>query len=159
VIARVKLGRREEYTQPSGFVCPMGAPAVLVVGETPSLGRSVVDLLETAGVPTHFVYDLGAEPSPSKVSERYPVVIAVCNEPYCATGRRWMRGELPGAVLVVIGSRDRSIQAITGIRIVPLPLDPGPFLELIDGLLAAARAVDGAHGAPRRGTATGVAPK
>lgn len=134
----------------------MDAPAVLVVGETPSLGRSVVDLLETANVPSHFIYDLGAEPSPSKISERYPVVIAVCNEHYCATGRRWIRGELPGVALVVVGSRDQSIQTVPGIRIVPLPLEPGPFVALISGLLASAQAAGPSRGTVRRGTPAGV---
>ncbi len=111
---------------------------MLVVGETPSLGRSIVDLLESGKVPSRLVYDVAAEPPLSNLSTRFPVVISACNEHICATARRWARGELPNVAMVVVGGRDPGLTAFPGIRVVSLPLVPAPFLALVHRLLTAA---------------------
>jgi hypothetical protein len=109
----------------------MGSSEVLVVGETPSLGRAIADLLESGGITARLVVDIGAELPLSSLSRRFPVVIVACNGYFCATARRYARGELPNIELVVVGARDPALQGLTGIRVVPLPLVPGPLLALI----------------------------
>jgi hypothetical protein len=105
---------------------------VLVVGETPSLGRSIADLLESSDVPTQYVPDLqSGQPLP----ETCRVVVAACNGPYCATGRRWARGELPNVELVLVGSRDPAIVGSDRLHLVELPLLPPEFLSMVRGLL------------------------
>ncbi|MGA7922667.1 MAG: hypothetical protein WCA77_01665, partial [Thermoplasmata archaeon] len=79
---------------------------VLVVGETPSLGRSIVDLMRTEYGVVRMVYDVSEEAPLSTLRERFSVVIAACNGYFCATARRWMRGEFPGVNLMVVGGRD-----------------------------------------------------
>ena len=111
---------------------------MLVVGETPSLGRSIADLLDSAAVPGRFVFDISAEHPLPTLSHRYPVVVAACNEHFCGTARRWARGEFPDVALVVVGDRDTGLAAIPGVHVVPLPLVPAPFLSLVRQLLAAA---------------------
>ncbi len=110
---------------------------VLVVGETPSLGRSIVDLLESGSVRSCFVFDVSTESPLSSLFRRFPVVIAACNEHFCATARRWARGELPYVEMVVVGARDPGLSHISGVRVVSLPLLPGPFLVLVNHLLSA----------------------
>ncbi len=128
----------------------MDPRAVLVVGETPSLGRSVVDLLESANVPCRFVYDVSAGHPLASLSDRFPVVVAACNEHFCATARRWSRGEFPNVQLVVVGSRDPTLLTMPEVRVVPLPLLPGPLLALTATLLASAESA-------RRADASGAA--
>ncbi|MGA8275474.1 MAG: hypothetical protein WB789_01275 [Thermoplasmata archaeon] len=113
----------------------MESPGVLVVGETPSLGRSITDLLESGDVRAQYVLDLANEPPLSNLASRFRVVVAACNGLYCATARRWARGELPNVELVVVGSRDPSIVGGTNLHLVPLPLLPAKFLGLIRELL------------------------
>jgi hypothetical protein len=107
-----------------------------VVGETPSLGHAISDLLESSGVTTRLEYDVGAMGPLPMLHRRFPVVIAACNEPFCATVRRWHRGEFPHVTLVVVGARDPFVAGSLGIHVVPLPLVPGPFLSLVKRLLA-----------------------
>lgn len=114
----------------------MSSSSVLVVGETPSLGRSIVDLLESAGIESRLVADIGAEPPLGTLADRFPLVIAACNEPFCVTARRWARGEFPRTRLVVVGSRDPTLAGMPGATIVPLPLVPRPFVSLASALLA-----------------------
>jgi hypothetical protein len=111
---------------------------VLVVGETPSLGRSIADLLESGDIPSRLVYDLGAERSLDELSGQFPVVVAACNEHFCATARRWARGELPHVAMVVVGDRDPGLPSIPGVEVVALPLLPSPFLALVHRLLDSA---------------------
>ncbi len=116
----------------------MGRPGVLVVAETPSLGRSIADLLEAGAVQTRLVYDVSAEHPLSTLSDRFGVVISACNGRVCATARRWAHGDFSGVAMVVVGSRDAELSAISGIEVVPLPLLPGPFLVTVNHLLASA---------------------
>lgn len=126
----------------------MKVPGVLVVGETPSLGRSIVDLLESGNIPSQLVYDVNAEHPLSDLSGRFPVVISACNERYCATARRWARGELPNVAMVVVGDRDSGLPALSGVRVVSLPLLPAPFLALVHRLLTAAEVSRGPTASP-----------
>ncbi|HTW56035.1 MAG TPA: hypothetical protein VMG36_06305 [Thermoplasmata archaeon] len=117
----------------------MAPPTVLVVGETPSLGRSIADLLESNGIATRFVLDIGGETPLGSLGKRFPVVIAACNRPFCGTARRWIRGEFPHTQLVVVGSRDPTLGQMAGVTVVPLPLLPRPFVSLASDLLAGLR--------------------
>lgn len=132
----VNSTRRDGYTLPPDSTANMGERSVLVVGETASLGRAVVDLLESANIPTRLALDARADPPLSTFSERFPVVIAACNEYFCATARRWIQGELSKTQLVVVGGRDPLLRSVHGVHLVPLPLLPGPFLMLITTLLS-----------------------
>ncbi|HTZ62102.1 MAG TPA: hypothetical protein VMC82_05640 [Thermoplasmata archaeon] len=130
----------------------MGTSGILIVGETPSLGRSISDLLESAHIPHRLVYDVSAAHPLATLAARHPVLVAACNEYFCATVRRWARAEFPGVTLVVVGDRDPGLGAYAGIRVVPLPLVPAPFLELLGSLL------DPAPG-PRAGTDSDAEPR
>jgi len=110
---------------------------VLVVGETPSLGRSIVDLLESGGVHAVLVDDVRSQQPLSSLARRYPVVVAACNAPYCQTARQWIGGEIPDVALVVVGSRDPYLERSRRVHLVPLPLLPSGFLAMIHGLLDA----------------------
>ena len=107
---------------------------VLVVGETPSLGRSIVDLLESGSVPCRYVRAGDLEQSLSDLSGNVRLVIAACNEPVCTTARHWAR-KSPKGILVVVGSRDTGLSVLPGVRVVPLPLRPARLLSLIRSLL------------------------
>lgn len=109
---------------------------VLVVGETPSLGRSIADLLESENVPARYVYDLDAEAPLGSLADRYVVVVAACTGYFCATARRWMRGEMPGVKLVVVGSRDPILGTTPEVRQVELPLRASGFMHTVRELLA-----------------------
>ncbi len=102
---------------------------VLVVGETPSLGRAIVDVLEAGGIPAQFVLDS------NESKESYRAVVAACNAPYCSTVRKWLRGELPGSSLVVVGTRDPLALTSPGVRRIDLPLRPKSFVAVVRSLL------------------------
>lgn len=127
----------------------MEHPEVLVVGETPSLGRSITDLLVSGDVPARYALDLNTEGAPTQLAERFPVVVAASNGPFCATARRWAKGEFPNVSLVVVGSRDPVLaQGLKKVYLVSLPLLPARFLELIRELLASAPTVSRPSRAP-----------
>jgi hypothetical protein len=113
----------------------MESPEVLVVGETPSLGRSITDLLEAGHVRAQYVLDVASAVPLSTLADRFPVVIAACNRLYCTTARRWARGELPNVELVVVGSRDPAVIGGRNLHLVSLPLLPSKFLGLVRELL------------------------
>jgi len=115
----------------------MSAPGVLVVGETPSLGRSIADLLEASGVPARYVDNVASAEPLASLASRYPVVISACNERVCATARRWVLGALPDVELVVVGSRDPQIPRARQVHLVPLPLLPVRLLGMVHALLDA----------------------
>ncbi len=108
---------------------------LLVVGETPSLGRSVADLLESEGFTVRLVPDLGIESPLYRLAERNPVVVVVSNGYFCAAARRYANGEIPGVSLVVVGSRDPVVTAHRAIHPIGLPIEVEPFLGLIRSLL------------------------
>jgi hypothetical protein len=113
----------------------MAPREIVVVGETPSLGRSIVDLLRAYGLPCRLVLDLRATDLAPSADPGGSVVFVACNQAYCATARRWARGELPNARLVVVGARDPELAAIPAIRVVPLPLRLQPLVTLARELL------------------------
>ncbi len=109
---------------------------MVVVGETPSLGRSIGDLLLSEGIPCRIVSDLDPRELASWVPGEEPVLLVACNEAYCRTARRWARGELRGARLVVVGARDPELAEVRGARIVPLPLERAPLVGLLRALIS-----------------------
>jgi|HubBroStandDraft_1064217.scaffolds.fasta_scaffold48546_1 hypothetical protein len=116
----------------------MRAQTVLVVGETPSLGRSVFDLLESGSVPCRFVHDVVAESPLFNLAERFPIVVTACNDAFCSAGRRFVRGELPGVTMVIVGSRDPALQSgsTAQLHVVSLPLIPSRLMSLVSALHA-----------------------
>ncbi len=115
----------------------MPAPAALIVGETPSLARSIRDLLDAGSVRVEHVDVLDEVGPLREVAARFPVVIAAASGPYCTTARAWAQGRLPGTALVVVGSRDPAVARLPGVHPVPLPLDPEELLALVQRLLRA----------------------
>jgi hypothetical protein len=109
--------------------------AVVVVAETPSLGRSIVDLLLAEGITCRLVSDLSDRELESWAPGPEPLVVVACNEAYCRTARRWARGELKVSGLVVVGARDPELRTMPQVRIVPLPLQREPLVVLIRGLV------------------------
>lgn len=134
----------------------MAPPEVIVVGETPSLGRSIADLLQSGSIPCRLVGNLDAAHLDAGAERAGPVVIVACNQPYCLTARRWAAGEIPHARLVVVGSRDPLLATLKGLRVVPLPLVPGPLVNLTRELLSEIDATDDGD-RPGRPTGTNVA--
>lgn len=114
-------------------------PRVVVVGETPSLGRSVSYLLDAAGIPIDTVATL--DPITSRSPTLPPLIIAASSGPMCATARRWLQGAYPGSDLIVVGSRDPTVSAAPSIHQVALPLRPGDLLELVRQRIAHLKAV------------------
>lgn len=112
----------------------MGEASVVVVGETPSLGRALVDLLEADGLSVQYRTSLESSGTPGAGAPT--VIVVASNTPYCATARRWLDGELGTSRLVVVGSRDPRVAPGSGIHRVPLPLRAAPFLQTVRGLLS-----------------------
>ena len=112
----------------------MEETSVLVVGETPSLGRALVDLLEADGVSVRYLPNLG-DSEKSRV-EAPSVIVVASNSPYCSTARRWLGGEFSASRLVVVGSRDPMVSPVSGIYRISLPLQAAPFLQTVRLLLA-----------------------
>jgi hypothetical protein len=112
----------------------MPGTGVLVVGETPSLGQAIADLLESDGVPVRYSPAGAAAFGPGV--ELPAVIVAACNAGQCGTARRWLAGEFDRSRLVVVGARDPALARASEIRFVPLPLEPAPFLRLVRSLLS-----------------------
>jgi hypothetical protein len=114
----------------------------VVIGETPSLASALVELLETEGVSVVAVRDLcEAEALAGKGPGRgRPLLISASNGHYCPTARKWREGSLRDSELVVVGTRDPELRSSGHLHVVPLPLVPGEFLELVRELGPKARA-------------------
>lgn len=123
---------------------------ILVVGETPSLGRSLRDLLESGSHRTRYTEDPTEAMGVRAVAGAPSVVIVACNGLECETVRRWLDRGFPGASLLVVGARDPSRFAARGVRGVALPIDPRQFLELVEGMLETSRPSTVAPGPPVR---------
>jgi len=114
----------------------MNAEEVLVVDETPSLGGSVVALLESEGLAVRRFADLhGAESYHTATGAPHTVVVVASNTHYCPSAGRWALGALRDADLVVVGTRDPALRSAGRLHVVPLPLDPQGLLELVRGFL------------------------
>jgi hypothetical protein len=109
----------------------MSSSDLVVVAETPSLGRSVLDLLESGGHTGRLVLDLPSELPSDWVRATDPVVVVACNAPFCRTARRWARGEFPRVRLVVVGSRDPVLDSLPQVEVVRLPLSPSALLTAV----------------------------
>jgi len=111
----------------------MPETGVVVVGETPSLAASLVELLETDGVRVVSVHELReAEALVREGSlDPRPLVISASNRHYCPTARRWRMGSLRDSELVVVGTRDPLLRSSGRLHVVALPLIPEEFLGLV----------------------------
>lgn len=109
----------------------MSSSDLVVVAETPSLGRSVLDLLESGGHSGRLVLDLPSELPTDWVRSNDPVVVVACNAAFCRTARRWARGEFPSVRLVVVGSRDPVLATLPQVEVVGLPLNPSALLTAV----------------------------
>ncbi|HTW39691.1 MAG TPA: hypothetical protein VMF04_02380 [Thermoplasmata archaeon] len=111
----------------------MAPPKILVVGETPSLGRAIFDVLDAYGIESRYTIDL-AEVGREGLRE-VSVVVAASNSGYCSTLREQEQGRLNMHPLVVVGSRDP--KAVAGPKVFPvgLPIEPVSFVQLIRSLL------------------------
>ena len=109
----------------------MSPPAVLVVGEIPSLGESIADLLEAERVPHRTVPRIDTASPLSTLRERFSVVVVAGGGYFCEAGRRWLRGEFPDVRLLVVGSRDPYLVPTHGLYRVHLPLEPKALVDLI----------------------------
>jgi hypothetical protein len=108
-------------------------PLVLVVGETPSLGRAIVDLLDAEGYRTAFTLHLDRVDDGLLRTTR--LVIAAANGPYCATLRERRAGAVDGQELIVVGSYDPLVTVGPRVHPVQLPLQTAPFLALVRSLV------------------------
>jgi hypothetical protein len=113
----------------------MGVPEILVVGETPSLGRAIADLLDAAGLPSRLVAVPRPTASEPPAAGAYRVVVAACNAPESVTALAWHRGEFPRSSLVVVGSRYGVIPPSRNVEVIRLPLDPPYLVALVRRLL------------------------
>ena len=116
----------------------MNPRGVLVVAETPSLGRALGDLLEAEGVPAVVALDAALEGDPVRLGERFAILLVASHGYYCQTARRWLQGEFPGLALVVVGSRDARLDGAPGVERIDLPLDAARLLRSVQAILAGA---------------------
>ena len=113
-----------------------------MVDETPSLGGSVVALLEADGLAVRRFADLhGAESYHTGAGGSHPVVVVASNAHYCPSASRWALGALRDADLVVVGTRDPALRSAGRLHVVRLPLEPQNLLELVRDLLGDASSV------------------
>ncbi|MHB8352030.1 MAG: hypothetical protein ACYDFT_04980 [Thermoplasmata archaeon] len=113
---------------------------VLVVGETPSLGRSLRDLLESGLLRTRYTEDPAEALDSRTGSGGSTVVVVACTGLESETARGWLGRGLPRSALLVVGVRDPARLAQRGVRGVSLPIDPAELLDLVGGMLGAGRA-------------------
>jgi hypothetical protein len=112
------------------------AAEVLVVEETPSLGGSVVSLLEADGLAVRTFADLhAAESYHARAGAPHPLVLVASNGHFCPSASRWALGDLRDAHLVVVGTRDPALRSAGRLHFVRLPLEPEGLLELVHGLM------------------------
>jgi hypothetical protein len=112
------------------------AAEVLLVEETPSLGSSLVALLEAEGLTVRRFSDLAAaEQFHADRRSAHRLVLVASNAHYCPSASRWALGPLGDAHLVVVGTRDPALRSAGRLHVVHLPLEPARLLELVRGLL------------------------
>ncbi len=114
-----------------------GRETIVVVGETPSLAGSLTDLLESDGFAVTTVHDPIRELTHSlrDPAAKVGLVVSASNCYRCETARRWMRGEVAGVDLIVVGCRDPELRPGPRVHVVGLPLAPEEFLLLVRRLL------------------------
>lgn len=107
-----------------------------MVGETPSLGRAIHDLLETEGIPSRLLIGPATPALLQDEGHERPVVIVASNDEICVTGRRWVRADPMDVDLLIVGARDPRLLEHPDLPKVRLPIDPAEFLALIRAMLA-----------------------
>jgi len=115
----------------------MAPREVLVIAETPSLAESIADLLRGEGIPCRLVANVEGSALATDPEQEPRLIVVACNESYCGTARKWARGELANARLLVVGSRDPKLASIQGIRTMPLPLVVESFVRAVRGYIGA----------------------
>jgi hypothetical protein len=110
----------------------MSGCEILVIAETPSLGRAIADLLEARGLELRLIDDTRGGVPAFAVENRDRLLVVACNSGYCETARRYARGELSGARMIVVGSRDPVLAGLPGVVVVPLPLDVSLLVSEIE---------------------------
>jgi hypothetical protein len=113
----------------------MHRPGAVVIGETPSLGRAIAELLETDGVRTHYLEAQRDGALVRALAPTHPVIVVACNASFCQTVRQWLAGEFLSVPLVAVGTRDPVGRDVPGIHPLGLPLDPSELLRVVRGLL------------------------
>ncbi|MCI4325338.1 MAG: hypothetical protein L3K00_05615 [Thermoplasmata archaeon] len=115
----------------------MPARRVIVVAETRSLGAAVSELLVSDGLDAPLVRDLAeAEHQAAMIRAKHRLVlVAAASGRECETVERWPHSSLREAPLVVVGARDLDPTSRARLHVVPLPLDPVQFLDLVRSLL------------------------
>ena len=111
----------------------MRPKGLLVVGECPSLGRCVADLLGAYELETRFVVDIAATGPVTTLAERFGRVIVASTGYWCTTLRRWLAGEMPGVRLIVVGSRDPLLHTAEGVVSFDLPIDAARLITEVRG--------------------------
>ncbi len=128
------------------------AAETLVVEETPSLGSSVVALLEADGLEVRRFPDLpSAERFHESSAGGHPLVVVASNSHSCPSAARWGLGPLRGASMIVVGTRDPALRSSGRLHVVRLPLEPQKLLELVHALVEPAPDGPSASGAFERG--------
>ena len=113
----------------------MSETEVLIVGESPSLGRAVGDLLAAEGVGHRLVYELSPKDIAGGPSGRPRLVVVVSHGYYTIAGRRWLHGEMSGVPLLVVGSLDPILEGRAEVHRLGLPLDPVELVRVIFSLV------------------------
>lgn len=116
----------------------MPTSKVLIVGESPSLGQSLADLMESAGLRSELVPAIDVLENGRSIGRTVPVVLVAGHGFHSETLRRWKGGDLNGSRIVVVGSRDPALAEARGVTRVDLPLDPGSLIDLVRGCVRAA---------------------
>jgi hypothetical protein len=112
----------------------MPAREIVVITETPSLGRAIADLLETRGLEHRVIEDTKGGVPAFAIENRERLLVVACNSSYCETARRYVRGELSGVQMIVVGSRDPVLTGLPGVVVIPLPLDVSLLLSQLEHL-------------------------
>jgi hypothetical protein len=111
----------------------VASPKILVVGETPSLGRAVADLLEADGIATWYVTELGD--IRSEQLREISLVIAAANTADCATRRAQQLGQFGDRKIIIVGSHDPHSVRGPQVYAVGLPLKTDHLLRLVHVLM------------------------
>lgn len=116
----------------------MATAPIVVVLENPSLGSSLVDLLEAGHGPVNTVRDVEELERVLTAPPRAPhrLLLVASNRPQSRTVDAWSAGRLGGHPLVVVGPHESGLRSHGGLHVVALPIRIEEFLELIDSLLS-----------------------
>jgi hypothetical protein len=133
--SRSVYARFKTLTPITGIVAD---PRVIVIGETASLGSSIMDLLSADGIEATEVPSLAAAQLLDERTEdrRRALLICASTRSPCDSARRWANGAFANADLIVVGSQDAAASPRNGVHLVSLPLRADEFLRLVRSLLS-----------------------